>query len=124
MYGRTDVGHCVVYGEAGGHGAAGGIDVEGYWLFGGVGFEKEELGDDGGGGGRVDFAIEADYALFEEPGVDVVSGPAAAGEGFGYEGGRGPGAGGLRLRVWLWLLGLGGGGLELESWGIFREGGY
>ena len=61
--GRGDVGHCVVDGEAGGDGAAGAVDVEVYWLFGGVGFEEEELGDDGGGDGFVDGAVEADDAF-------------------------------------------------------------
>lgn len=33
------------------------------WFLGVVGFEEEELGDDRGGHGFVDFAIEADDAL-------------------------------------------------------------
>jgi len=61
--GGGDVGHCVVDGEASGDGAAGGVDVEVYGFFGGVGFEEEELGDDGGGDCFVDGAIEADYAF-------------------------------------------------------------
>ena len=46
--GGGDVGHSVVDGEASGDGAAGGVDVEVDGFFGGVGFEEEELGDDGG----------------------------------------------------------------------------
>jgi hypothetical protein len=45
------------------YGAAGGVDVEVDWFLRVVGFEEEELGDDGGGHGLVDFAIEADDAL-------------------------------------------------------------
>lgn len=62
-YGRGDVGHGVIDGETGGDGAAGGVDVEVYGFFGGVGFEEEELGDDGGGDGFVDGPIEADDAF-------------------------------------------------------------
>lgn len=58
--GRGDIGHGVVDGEAGGDGATRGVDVEVYGLFGGVGFEEEELGDDGGRNGLVDGAVEAD----------------------------------------------------------------
>lgn len=69
-YRGGDVGHGVVDCETGGDGAAGGIDVEVYGLFGGVGFEEEELGDDGGGEGFFYGAVEADYALLSwEAGV-------------------------------------------------------
>ena len=61
--GGGDVGHGGVDGESGGYGAAGGVDVEVYGLFGGVGFEEEELGDDGGGDGFVDCAVQADYSF-------------------------------------------------------------
>lgn len=56
--------HCVVDGEAGGDGAAGGVDVEVDGFSRVVGFEEEELGDDGGGDEFVDFAVEADDAFF------------------------------------------------------------
>lgn len=59
-YGGRDVGHCVVDCEAGGDGAAGGVDVEGDGFGGGVGFEEEELGDYGGRDGFVDGTVEAD----------------------------------------------------------------
>lgn len=62
-HGRGDVGHGVVDCETGGDGAAGGVDVEVYGLFGGVGLEEEELGDDGGGDGFVHCAVEADDAF-------------------------------------------------------------
>ena len=58
--GGGDVGHGVVDGEAGGDGAARGVDIEVYGFFRGVGFEEEELGNDGGGDGLVDGAVEAD----------------------------------------------------------------
>jgi hypothetical protein len=45
------------------HRATGGVDVKVDWFLGVVCFEEEELGDDGGGQGLVDFAIEADDAL-------------------------------------------------------------
>lgn len=61
--GGADVGHGVVDCEARGDGAAGGVDVEGYRFGGGVGFEEEELGDDGGGHDFVYGAVEADNAF-------------------------------------------------------------
>lgn len=61
---RADVRHGVVDGEAGGDRPARGVYIQRDWLFGGVGFEEEELGDDVGGGGEVDFAHEADDAFF------------------------------------------------------------
>ena len=70
--GGADVLHGVVDGEAGGDAAAGGVDVEVEGFFGVVGFEEEELGDDAGGEGFVDFAVEADDAFFEEAGENVV----------------------------------------------------
>lgn len=45
------------------YGAAGRVDVQVDWLLGVVGFEEEELCDDGGGHGFVDFAVQADDAL-------------------------------------------------------------
>ena len=68
---RVDVSHGVVYREAGGNRAAGGIDVERDRLRWGVGFEKEELCDYGGGEGVVHLAVQADDALLEELGEDV-----------------------------------------------------
>ena len=41
----------------GGDGAAGGVDVEVYWLFWVLGFEEEELRYYGGGEGFVYFAV-------------------------------------------------------------------
>lgn len=58
--GGCDVGHCVVDGETGGDAAAGRVDVEGDGLFGGVGFEEEELGYYARRDGFVDRAVEAD----------------------------------------------------------------
>jgi hypothetical protein len=88
----ADVLHCVVDGEARGDAAAGGVYVEGDGFGGVVGFEEEELGDDGGGEDFFDFAVEADDALFEQAGEDV-RGVVAAVDGFGYEG-HGEGGGG------------------------------
>ena len=62
-HGRGDVGHGVVDGQAGGDAAAGRVDVERDGLFRVLGFEEEELGDDGGGDGLVDLAVQADDAL-------------------------------------------------------------
>jgi hypothetical protein len=56
----------VVDGEAGRDTAARRVDVEVYVLLGILGFEEEELGDDAGGGGFFDFAVEADDAFFEQ----------------------------------------------------------
>ena len=64
-HGRGDVGHGVVDGEAGGDGAARRVDVQLDGLFRRVGFEEEELGDDGGGDGFVDRAVEADDAFLD-----------------------------------------------------------
>ena len=72
-YGTGNVGHGVVDCETGGDGAAGGVDVEVYGPFGGVGFEKEELGYDGGGDGFVDGAVEADDAFLIVFGELVIS---------------------------------------------------
>ena len=69
---RTDVGHGVVDGEAGGDAAAGAVDVQVDGFGGVVGFEEEELRDDGGGHGLVDVAVEADDAFFQQAGEDVV----------------------------------------------------
>jgi len=63
--GGGDVGHGVVDGEAGGDGAAGRVDVEGYGAFGGVGFEEEELRYYARGGGFVYGAVEADDAFLD-----------------------------------------------------------
>ena len=62
-HGGGDVGHGVVDSEAGGDRATRGVDVEIYGLFWGVGFEEEELGDDGGGDSLVDGTVEADDAF-------------------------------------------------------------
>ena len=90
-YWRADVLHCVVDREPGGYAAAGGVDVEADGFGGVVGFQEEELRYDGGREDFFDFAVEADDALFQEPGEDV-GGLDAAGDGFGYEG-HGEGAG-------------------------------
>lgn len=57
---RGYVGHRVVDCEAGGDRAAGRVDVEGDGLFGGVGFEKEELRYYARGGVFVNGPVEAD----------------------------------------------------------------
>ena len=67
--GGGDVGHCVVDGEAGGDRAAGGVDVKVYGFFRGVGFEEEELGDNGGGDGFVHGAVEADDTFLYREGL-------------------------------------------------------
>ena len=59
-----DVLHRVVDGEPGRDRAAGRVDVQADGLFGVVGVEVEEHGDDGGGGLVVDGALEHDDALF------------------------------------------------------------
>ena len=100
--------HSVVDGEASSDGAAGRVDVERDGLFGGVGFEVEEHGDDAGRGGVVDSALEVDDPFFEEARENVVGEEVAAGC-FGDEGCRGPGGGG-------------GCGWAREEW-MFREGG-
>ena len=69
--GGGDVGHGVVNGEAGGDGAARAVDVEAYGLFGGVGFEEEELGDNGGGDGFVNGTVEADDTFLGREGGGV-----------------------------------------------------
>lgn len=61
----ADVVHGVVDGEAGAHAAAGRVDVQRDGLLRVVGFEEEQLGDDHGGHGFFDFAVEADDALLE-----------------------------------------------------------
>lgn len=58
-----DVGHGVVDCETGSDRTTGRIDVEVYWLFRGIGFEEEQLGDDGSRHGLVNGSIEADDAL-------------------------------------------------------------
>jgi hypothetical protein len=67
----ADVRHGVVDCEAGGNGSARRVYVEGYGFFWGVGFEVEELGDDGCGDGFVYFAVEADDAFLEQFGEYV-----------------------------------------------------
>ena len=83
--GAADVLHRVVDGEAGGHAAAGRVDVEADGFLRVVGFEEQELRHDGGAEDFFDFAVQADYALFQEAGEDV-GGLDAAGDGLGYEG--------------------------------------
>lgn len=51
------------------YGAAGGVNVEVDRFLGVVGFKEEELRDDGGGHGLVDFAIETYDALLWRKGV-------------------------------------------------------
>lgn len=63
--GTRDVGHGVVNGETGGDRTAGGVDVEVYGLFGGIGFEKEELSYNGGGYAFVDGAIKTDDTFLQ-----------------------------------------------------------
>lgn len=77
--GGADVLHGVVDGEAGGDGAAGGVDVEGEGLGGVLRLEEEELGHDHGGRVVGDGAVDADHALLEEPGEDVVGALASGG---------------------------------------------
>ena len=88
--GGRDVGHGIVDGEASGDGATGGVDVEAYGFFRGVGFEEEELRDDGRGDGFVDRAVEADDAFLCRGSVR-----SAIGEWEGTQG-----AGGVPSRVW------------------------
>lgn len=71
-HGRLDISHGIVDGQARSDGPAWRVDVEMNRLFGVVGFEEEELRDDRGREGFVDFAIEADDALFEQPREDVI----------------------------------------------------
>lgn len=66
--GSGNVLHCVVDGEARGHGAAGGVDVEGDGLLRILGFEEEKLGYNAGGYHFFDFAVETNDAFFEESG--------------------------------------------------------
>lgn len=73
-----DVLHRIVDGKAGGHAAAGAVDVEVDGFLRVFGFEEEELGYDAGGSGLFDFAIEADYAFLEEAREDVLGVIAAA----------------------------------------------
>lgn len=71
---RVDVGHGIIDCEAGRDRAAGRVDVQRYRLRGRVGFEEEELRDDGRGEGVVHLAIEADDTLLEEFGEYVSCG--------------------------------------------------
>lgn len=70
--GGLNVLHRVVDGETSRDAATGGVDVEVYGLLRVVGFEEEKLGDDGGRCCLFDFTVEADDALSEETGEDVV----------------------------------------------------
>lgn len=70
-YRGADVLHCVVDCEARCYAAARGVYVEADGFGGVVGFEEEELGDDGGRQDFFDFAVEADYSLFQQAGEDV-----------------------------------------------------
>ena len=63
--------HRVIYGQAGSDAASRRVDVEVYGFRGVFGFEKEELGNDGGRGRFVHFAIEGDDAFFQQAGKDV-----------------------------------------------------
>ena len=71
-HGRGNVHHGVVDGETRGDAPAGGVDVEVYRRGRLVAFEEQELGDDAGGEGVVDRAVEADDSLGEEAGEDVI----------------------------------------------------
>lgn len=68
-HGRLDVGHCVVDGQPGADLAAGGVDVHGDGLLGGVGLEPQQLGHDGGGDGVVYGAVEADDSFLDVVGA-------------------------------------------------------
>lgn len=71
MHRRVDVSHRIVDCEPGRDGAARRVDVQRDRLRRRVGFEEEELRNDGRGEGIVDLAIEADDALLEQLGEDV-----------------------------------------------------
>ena len=70
--GRPNVSHGIVDGKARGDAAARRVDVQIDWLRGILSFEEKELSDDGSGDGFIDGAIEADDALFQKAGEDVV----------------------------------------------------
>ncbi len=74
-----DVSHGVVDGESGGDDPAGAVDVHVDGLLAALRLEEEELGHDQAGHVVVDGAHQADDALLEEAGVDVVAALAAAG---------------------------------------------
>ena len=83
----ADVLHRVVDREPRGDAAAGGVYVQGDGFGGVVGFEEEQLRYYGGGQDFFDFAVQADYALFQQAREDV-AGLDAAGDGLGHEGRR------------------------------------
>lgn len=64
-HGRLDVGHGVVDGQPGADLAAGGVDVHGDRFLGGVGFEPQQLGHDGGGDGVVYGTVKANDSFLE-----------------------------------------------------------
>ncbi len=63
MHRGGDVCHCVVDCQARSNAPTGTVDVEGYGFGGCVGFQVQELGDDGGADYIVDGAVEADNAF-------------------------------------------------------------
>ena len=71
-HGATQVLHGVVNGHAGGHGAAGAVDVKANGLVGVFHFQEEHLRHDQVGGIIVDLAGQEDDPVLEQPGVDVV----------------------------------------------------
>ena len=87
--------HCVVDCQAGGDAPSRRVYVQRDWFGGVVGFEEEELGYDAGGEDFFDFAVEADYSLFQEAREDV-GGVVAAVYSFCYEG-HWEGGGGLAV---------------------------
>jgi hypothetical protein len=70
--------HRVVDRQSRRHASAGAIDVKIDVLGRVVGFEKEKLGNDGGGRGFFDFAVEADDAFFQQAREDVLGVPATS----------------------------------------------
>jgi hypothetical protein len=77
-HGRLNVLHRIVDRQSRSHASAGTIDVEIDVLRRIVGLEKEELSNDGGGGGLFDFAIEGDDAFLQQAREDVLCVPAAS----------------------------------------------
>ena len=74
----ADVVHCIVNGEAGAHAAARRVDVERDGLLRVVGFEEQQLGDDHGGHGLLDLAVQADDAFLQQAREDVGRFPPSA----------------------------------------------
>lgn len=70
---RLDQLHRIVDGEARGHGATGGVDVEFDVFLLVLAFQEEELGDDDVGDVIVDFRAKHDDTVLEETRVNIVS---------------------------------------------------